>query len=220
MNFWQSKYKEEGFYWTLNPAPGLKRALPYAPQKGVALDIGAGEGRNSIFLAKNGFHVVAIDKIPEGLKKLENFAEKQDLSIETLALDIEKFSFPPQKYSLVLSVAALDFMRFSNFRNIIKKIENSLISQGVVYLSVFSVDDPFFTKLNKKQFKTEEKNTFYLPKLKAYRHFFEKEELEEVFKNFKIEHIEKKKFKDVWHGDPHFHHTIELIAKKRSGTSS
>jgi len=156
MDFWKGKYKKEAFYWSLNPSPSLKRVLSYAPKEGVALDIGAGEGRNSIFLAKKGFHVVAVDKIPEGLEKLENFAKKQNLSIETHVLDIENFHFPSQKYSLVLSVAALDFMRFSSFRNIIKKVEDSLLPQGVVYLSVFSINDPFFAKLNKEQFKNIE----------------------------------------------------------------
>jgi len=57
----------------------------YAP-KGNVLDIGSGEGRNSIFLARKGFNVTAIDKIPEGLEKIEKTCKKRKLLIKTVNL--------------------------------------------------------------------------------------------------------------------------------------
>jgi len=67
---WQKEYKKKQFYWGLKPTPRLKQVIKYA-KRGKALDVGAGEGRNSIFLAQNGFEVEAIDLIPEGLEKLK-----------------------------------------------------------------------------------------------------------------------------------------------------
>ncbi len=68
---WEKEYKKKTFYWGLKPDPLLVKYLPQIP-KGKALDIGAGEGRNSFFLAKEGFEVEAIDIVKEGLKNVLN----------------------------------------------------------------------------------------------------------------------------------------------------
>jgi len=197
------------------PVRGLKKVLKYAP-KGVALDIGAGEGRNSMFLAKNGFEVEAIDKIKEGLEKCKKFAKRYNLPIRTRAIDIRKFKFEKNKYSLIIAIASLDFLKFSEAKKIVSKVKKSLKKKGVLYIVVFSTKDPAF-KWCKKELKITEKNTFYLPKLKTHRHFFEVQEVLRLLKDFKILRIKEEKRKDVSHGKIHFHQIITVIAKKRGG---
>ena len=208
---WQKEYKKKKFYWGLKPTIGLGEAVEYA-QKGTALDIGAGEGRNSIFLANNGFKVEAIDEVKEGLEKCKNFVEKYNLPIKTKVIDVKKFNFRKDKYSLVLSTATLDFLKFSEFKKIIKKIQRSLKKDGIFYLVVLSVKDPVF-KWCKEKLKTVEKNTFYLPKFTTFRHFFSKKELLDIFKNFRIIKIKEEKMKDT-HGGIHYHYLIRIIVKK------
>ena len=210
---WQKEYKKEKFYWGLKPEEGLKEVIKYAP-KGVALDIGAGEGRNSIFLAKNGFEVEAIDKVREGLEKCQKLAEKYNLPIKTKVVDVKKFKFEENKYSLVLDIVALDFLKFSEIKKIIPKIKKSLKRKGVFCIVVFSTKDPAFKKLKLKGLEINEKNTFYLPRLKTFRHFFEKKELFYLLKNFEIIKIKDKKIKDIYHDKPHFHQVIIAIVKK------
>lgn len=189
----------------VKPVKGLKEVLKYAP-KGAALDIGAGEGRNSIFLAKNGFKVEAIDKIKEGLKKCKNLAEKYKLPIKTEVVDVKKFKFEKNKYSLILAIASLDFLKFSEIKKIIPKIKKSLKRNGILYLVIFSTKDPAFKRC-KENFKMIEKNSFYLPKLKTYRHFFTKKELLTLFEN---PQLKEGKIKDT----NHCHEIIKVIYKK------
>lgn len=210
---WQKEYKKEKFYWGLKPEEGLKEVVKYAP-KGIALDIGAGEGRNSIFLAKNGFKVEAVDKIKEGLEKCQKFAKEYNLPIKIKIIDITKFNFKKNKYSLILSIATLDFLKFSEIQKITLKIEKNLKRNGIFYLVVFSTKDQFFKECKKKKLKMIEKNTFYLPQLKIFRHFFEKKELFNLLKNFEIIEIKEKKIKDIYHDKRHFHHIIKIILKK------
>jgi 2-polyprenyl-3-methyl-5-hydroxy-6-metoxy-1,4-benzoquinol methylase len=63
----------------INPAEIVERILKYK-SSGSVLDIGAGQGRNSLFLAKSGFSVEAIDSSEEGLKKTRSKAWKIILS--------------------------------------------------------------------------------------------------------------------------------------------
>lgn len=55
---------------------------------GSVIDIGAGNGRNSIFLAKNGFKVKAVDNAEVALRLLEKIAGSENLSIETGLIDL------------------------------------------------------------------------------------------------------------------------------------
>ena len=212
MNNAAKKNKKEKFYWGLSPEKGLKKVLKYAP-KGIALDVGAGEGRNSIFLAKNGFKVEAIDQVKEGLGKCKKIAKKYNLPIKTKAINVKKFKFQKNKYTLIIAIAILDFLEFSEIKKIISKIKESLEKEGVFYLVVFSTKDSAF-KQYKKNLKMIEKNTFSLPKLKTYRHFFTTKELSNLLKSFKILKIEEKRKKDVSHEKPHFHWLIQAITKK------
>lgn len=61
-------YRDSGCYWGEEPSSPVKGILDYI-SSGEALVLGVGEGRNALFLAKNGFKVVGVDKSREGIKK-------------------------------------------------------------------------------------------------------------------------------------------------------
>jgi len=107
---WEKEYKQKKYYWGLKPDPVLEKCINKIP-KGKVLDMGAGEGRNSIFLAKNGFEVIAIDKIKRGLEKIKNLSKKYNLTIETKTCDIKDFNFRKNKYSLIVSASSIDFLK-------------------------------------------------------------------------------------------------------------
>jgi 2-polyprenyl-3-methyl-5-hydroxy-6-metoxy-1,4-benzoquinol methylase len=216
---WKKEYKKRKFYWALKPDSLLVKYLSLIP-KGKVLDIGAGEGRNSVFLAQNGFKVEAIDINKERLEKCREIAEKYHLPIETKAIDIRNFEFKPNKYSLILDILTLSFLKFSEISKIIPKIKKSLKRNGIFYMVAFSTKDPAFKRLKFKKLEIDEKNTFYLPKLKIFRHFFEKRELLKLLKNFEILKIEERKLRDTSHSGIHFHRIIIAIVKKRTKRSS
>jgi 2-polyprenyl-3-methyl-5-hydroxy-6-metoxy-1,4-benzoquinol methylase len=209
----QKENKKEKFHRRLSPEEGLKEVLKYVP-KGKALDIGAGEGRNSIFLAKNGFEVEAIDIVAEGLKKCKNIARENNLSIKTKVIDIRKFNFKKQNYSLIISINAIDFLKSKEIKKIITKIKYSLLPKGVFYFVGFSTRDPLARRCREKKLKEIERNTFYLPKFKTLRHFFRKREILNLFKDFKILKIEEGKVIHIHNNRTHSHWIIRAIIKK------
>lgn len=54
------------------------------------VELGAGDGRNSLFLLKNGFDISAYDYSEEGIKKIIKKTKDRNLSINTKIVDIEK----------------------------------------------------------------------------------------------------------------------------------
>jgi tellurite methyltransferase len=211
---WEKEYAKKGFYWGLKPSLILVEFLPKIP-KGKALDIGAGEGRNSLFLAQHGFKVKAIDLVPQGLEKCKILAKKHNLPITIQVINVKKFIFKPDEYSLIISIATISFLKKSQVEQIISKIKKSLKKDGVIYIKEFTIADPMYKKFTEVE-KEIEKNTFYSGKLKCYRYFFGKNELKKIFQDFKILYYKEYIQKDI-KPHPHKHGIVELVAQKKKG---
>ena len=71
------------------------------PHLGRALDIAAGTGRLSLWLARRGLDVLAVDISSVGLELAQQTAEAEGHLIETLALDLEAQSLPDGPFDVI-----------------------------------------------------------------------------------------------------------------------
>lgn len=71
----------------------LEEDINYFPREREILDIACWDGRNSIFLSRLGYVVRTIDFSEEALNRLNYFAEKENLNIETQLGDLSKNNF-------------------------------------------------------------------------------------------------------------------------------
>jgi SAM-dependent methyltransferase len=65
---WDARYATDGLVWTAEPNRWLVETLADLPP-GTALDLGAGEGRNALWLARRGWQVTAVDFSAEAIRK-------------------------------------------------------------------------------------------------------------------------------------------------------
>lgn len=203
-------------YLHLRPFPLLKRISPQI-NKGAVLDIGAGNGRNVLYLAKNGFKIMAIDNHLQSIKQLKNLPSRLKSNFNIKKIDVRKFNFSTNKYDLILAIQSLIWMKKSDFSKIIKNIKKSLKIDGVAIISGFTIQDP--SCLNLKSLRTPvEKNTFYSQSEKRFWQFLEHQELKKYFqKDFKILYYKEKLTKDKSHDKisyPHYHAIAEIAVKK------
>ena len=98
---WNLKYRQ-GRY-SGRPADVVARFYGLAPGK-KALDIAAGDGRNAIFLAQNGFSVEAVDIAEVGLAA---FSGKYS-NIQAICADLDQFDIPADRYDLILNIKFLN----------------------------------------------------------------------------------------------------------------
>lgn len=149
------------------------------------MDIGCGDCRHSLWFAKRGFKVLAIDKDGDILKEARKRVKKLEgkkFKINIRDADIRKFKFPESFYSAVLAFNSLIFLKKSEFLKVITKIKKSLKSGGIIFISLFTKKDPLYFYF-KKYGKEIEANTFF--KNDEYHQFMEKGELWDLFKDFK-----------------------------------
>lgn len=90
------KVEYNKYYLTENlfgePYPELVEFYSKIKNKGKLLDLGCGQGRDSIPLAKLGFTVTGVDNSIAGIKQLNEIAEKEGLSLKGVVEDIYSYT--------------------------------------------------------------------------------------------------------------------------------
>lgn len=63
----------------------------YEKQNADVLDIGCGQGRDALFIARLGHHVVGVDLSPTGIAQLIEDAKAEKLNIEGVVADLKEY---------------------------------------------------------------------------------------------------------------------------------
>ncbi len=102
--FWDQRYSGDELAYGDAPNQFLLSVSHRVPTKGTALDIGAGEGRNAMFLASRGLDVLAVDQSDVGMKKAQRTAQERGLRLDTRAVDLRDFEAALGSFDVVSSI--------------------------------------------------------------------------------------------------------------------
>lgn len=102
--FWNDRYAAADLVYGEAPNEFLASVKDRLPRQGRALDIGAGEGRNALFLASLGLEVLAVDQSEVGMQKAQRLAGQRSLSLQTRAADLSNFSAAPGSFDVISSI--------------------------------------------------------------------------------------------------------------------
>ena len=103
---WDSRYSEPGFAYGLEPNDFLRAECPRIAPGGRVLCLAEGEGRNAVFLARQGYDVTAVDLSSVGLKKAEQLAREQGVSISTEHVDLADYDLGIKEWDGIVSIFA------------------------------------------------------------------------------------------------------------------
>lgn len=139
---WNEKFSRQGFLYGLEPNTFIASCAPRFPQGGRILCLGEGEGRNAIFLAKEGFMVEALDASDIGLQKLQQRANEEDLSIIMRHTMLESWE-TPYLYDVVLT----SYMHLTKAKQTMffQKSLDALKKGGLFVCEVFSTKQLAYT---------------------------------------------------------------------------
>ncbi len=85
---WDERFAAPEFWYGTRPNDFVAQSLPYLEGCTTVVELGAGEGRNAVFLAEQGLTVTAVDYSKQGLQKVQKLAEQRGVSVETICADV------------------------------------------------------------------------------------------------------------------------------------
>jgi len=129
---WDRKYRERKPDLHQGANTILKKYLRTLP-KGKALDLAAGEGRNALFLAENGFEAEAVDVSPVAINRARKSAKVRGVKIKAVSADLDTYPIHPGKYNVILNFYFLD-------RRLIPRIRKGLKKGGMVVFETYTAE--------------------------------------------------------------------------------
>jgi len=164
------------------------------------LDLGCGQGIDSLFLSKNGFLITAVDSSDVAINQIK--IRKDEFKLDNLELicdDINDFNLEKNKYQVIICRNVLNFLDKDKALRILKSLQDNIQKGSYIIIEVFTKDDPSFLSDNK------------------FTSYFEEQELLNIFFGYKIFYYLENIILDLGHpgfSNPHKHGVARIIAQK------
>lgn len=137
---WDERYAEREYVWSAEPNRSVERHLAgVAP--GRAVDLGAGEGRNAVWLARQGWEVTAVDFSPVGIEKGRRLATHHGVASRVAFVVADALTYePPERVDLVL----LSYLQLllDERRNVVTRAAGWLAEGGILFVVAHDRTNP------------------------------------------------------------------------------
>jgi tellurite methyltransferase len=130
--YYDDKYGDEGFFWGTETSSLARKVLEFRPPPASPklLEIGCGEGRDTIFFARNGYRVTAFDASVEGVKKTLAWARNLGLTVEVFQADINEFRLE-EPFDVIFSSGTLQYVRPELREEILANYRHHTVPGGI-----------------------------------------------------------------------------------------
>ena len=130
---WNEMFDKKMYLYGTGPVEFLSSQIDNLP-KGKALCLAAGEGRNAVYLAEQGYVVTAMDASSKGLEKAEALAAQRGVTINTEVGDLQAgYEMGVEEYDLITNFYYHD-------ANMLSAAMQALKPGGMLILQNFSID--------------------------------------------------------------------------------
>lgn len=130
MNAWEKTYKQGFKINSYKPSEVIKFIPSEKNKNSFILDLGCGNGRNSLYFSKNENEIDCIDVVDSITEKIKNLR-----NIHFYKKDIRKINYPINKYDIVLMVRLIQYISKRDLKNLIRKIGKSMKKRGLLVIT-------------------------------------------------------------------------------------
>lgn len=141
---WNNLHKKQ----TWSPAPCLEflafMAEYYWDKKDLHfLDLGAGTGSSTIWLANKGFKVTAVELSKIACNKLlENLSTREKEFVNIINSDVMDVTFPSNSFDCVISISLLECLGLEDSVSLIKNVNTWLKPKGQIFAKIIAEELP------------------------------------------------------------------------------
>ena len=130
---WNEKFSGKEYSYGTEPNDFLRSVADKIKSNGEVLSLCEGEGRNSVFLAQQGFQVLGVDGSSVGLEKAKQLAEELGVVIETQVANLADYEIEPEKWDAIVMI-------FGHLPKELRKKVNAKIVKGLKKEGVFILE--------------------------------------------------------------------------------
>ena len=137
-HFWNQRFDKEEFIFGKEPNEYLAlQTRKYLKPNNKVLCIADGEGRNGVWLAKQGMQVVGFDASDIALRKAKQFAKDNQVEVEYSFSDTDSYDWQVNVYDAVIAI----FIQFADppmRARIFKQMHQALKPGGILVLQGYT----------------------------------------------------------------------------------
>ena len=129
---WDKRYDRDMYIYGKEPAAFLKQKMD-GLKKGKALVLAMGEGRNAVYLARNGFDVTGVDISEVAIEKCNKLAKERNTTVNAVVADLTNYDMGKAQFDLITKF-------YYHEPSIFPQIIDALKPGGMFILEQFSID--------------------------------------------------------------------------------
>lgn len=135
---WNSSFSDDDYVYGEIPNQFIKENSDHIPENSAVACLAEGEGRNAVYLAKQGHRVTAYDQSNVGLDKTKKLAAKHDVNVATVEMDLTKEKVDENLYDAAIMV--FGHVPRSDQAFLMESLMNAVKPGGYVIFEVYSED--------------------------------------------------------------------------------
>ena len=141
-DYYNKFYSDDEKAFSGEPLP-LVKALSELMPSGTVLEIGAGAGRNALFLVSKGYEVKATDISALAVEKLAQQAKDQKVVLETAVSDIAEEELADD-YDAIICTFTFHHLTEEDAEAVIRKMQTHTKPQGFNVITTFTKNGAFY----------------------------------------------------------------------------
>jgi SAM-dependent methyltransferase len=129
---WNARFAHEDFLFGEEPNAFLRAQAHWLRPSDSILCVADGEGRNSVWLAEQGYEVTAFDFAPNAVAKAKGLAQRRNVNVNHELGDAYTWSWAAKRYDALVAV----FIQFlpPDFRDSVFSGMKSAVEDGGLFL--------------------------------------------------------------------------------------
>ncbi len=173
-----------------------ENVMPYLERAEHILDLGCGQGNDSIRLARLGLEVTGIDLSENAINSARERAEVEHLKVDFRQMDMSLgLGFPDSSFDVVLANLSLHYFSLERTTFVLQELKRILEPEGIVCLHVNSSEEGR-KRRDKGSFVSELEPGFFLERDGVTRRYFAQVDLELLLRDWNMLNLEKRELKD------------------------